>query len=77
MKEVQWIWAGLCLTGIVILGLLWESEEAECRARDGLFCFDPGFAFGVTAFLGVLLWGVVALVLWITNGAMHWWARRG
>ena len=76
MKRVQWIWAGLCAVGIVILGLAFESEEAQCRASDGWFCFEQGYAFGFVAIVGVVLWGVVALILWVTNSALHWWARR-
>jgi len=76
MKRVQWIWAGLCLGGIVVFGLGFESEEAHCRAIDGFLCFDTGVAFAVVAVVGLVVWVVVALVLSFANWALRQRARR-
>jgi hypothetical protein len=76
MRQVQWIWAGLCLVLIDSFGLSFESEEAHCRAQNGFLCIDKGFAFGLVAIVGAVLWGVVALILWVTTAATGWARRR-
>ena len=74
MKRFQLAWLALCLTGIFLVGLALEGNEAQCRAQDGYLCFAGGVAFLVVAVVGAVLWASVALVVWIANAVLR---RRG
>ena len=52
VRRVQLIWAGICALGIVILGLVAEDEEAQCRAHGDFLCFSSGAAFLAVAVVG-------------------------
>lgn len=55
MPKVLTGWTCVCVAAWLILGGIWEIQEADCRADDGWFCFAPGAALLVVGVVGALV----------------------
>jgi glucose uptake protein GlcU len=76
MKRFQLVWLGFCVLAIIVVGLVLEGNEEQCRAQSGYLCLRSGAAFLVVAAVGGVVWAGVALAVWIAN-AVSKWRRRG
>jgi len=71
LRRVLVTWTILAVVTGLVLGVLAEDAEAECRASNGWFCFDPGVAFIVVAVGVAVAWLVgagVFGVVWKLGG---------
>ena len=63
LRRVLVAWTILSVAGWFVLGGIGEQQEAECRASQGWFCFDPGVVFILAAIAMAVAWLVGALVI--------------
>src|SRR5262249_3585729 len=65
MKTWQLGWAVIVMPITLLLALVAESSEAQCRADNGFLCFNHGVALGLVLGIGVIVWLVGAALIWL------------